>query len=180
MIPSIPNVFSPPCSSKLIFFFFRVHAVCTRASCTHRRSCLYMPRYFQTEPVKDIQPVVNTGIWGNVSVFYLCCLFTTSLSCGPAIFDWWSRFERIFLNSSKASVPVLDLCLIAKSVTMRKMFIISQALIAKCKRWRTKMLKIDFQPIQVSLESCPCVTVRALCIRNYFYKVSYFNFFLED
>lgn len=96
-----------------IDFFLRVHAARTRASCTHRRSCLYMRRYFQTEPVKDIQPVVNTGMWGDVSVFYLCCLLTTSPSCGPK-FDWWRRFESIFLNSSNTRVPVLDLSFIAE------------------------------------------------------------------
>lgn len=39
-----------------------MHTACTHGSCTHSPSCLYMQGYFQTEPVKDIQPAVNTGI----------------------------------------------------------------------------------------------------------------------
>lgn len=46
---------------------------------TNSRSCLYMQWYFQTEPVKDIQPVVNMGSEGGVSVFYLLCLFTGAI-----------------------------------------------------------------------------------------------------
>lgn len=32
--------------------------------------------------MKDIQPVVNTGFEGGVSVFYLSCLFTGAFAAG--------------------------------------------------------------------------------------------------
>lgn len=56
-----------------------------------------MRGYFQTEPVKDIQPVVNTGLEGGVSVFYLSYLFTGALpALGRAreINDEWRQFEE--------------------------------------------------------------------------------------
>lgn len=76
--------FSPPsCTAR------------THGSCTHSRACLYMQGYFQTELVKDIQPVVNTGFEGGVSVFSLSCLFTGALlSTSQRDKSWWRQFEK--------------------------------------------------------------------------------------
>lgn len=83
MIFTIADIFFFPI--YLVSVFPLVHTARTHGSCTHSRNCLYMWGYFQTEPVKDIQPVVNTGFEGGVSVFYLSCLFTGAppALCGP-------------------------------------------------------------------------------------------------
>lgn len=96
----------------LFLFFFAPHArgaltVHAHGSCTHSRSCLYMWGYFQTEPVKDIQPVVNTGFEGGVSVFYLSCLFTGAFPASlraREINDRWRQFDRNTARGSYSEV----------------------------------------------------------------------------
>lgn len=79
------------------FWFLPSCAAHTHGSCTHSRSCLYMRGSFQTEPVKDIQPVVNMEFEGGVSVFYLSCLFTGAFPASlqaREINDGWRQFEE--------------------------------------------------------------------------------------
>lgn len=70
-------------------------------SCTQSHSCLYIQRYFQTEPVKDIQPVVNmvwkVECWCSISPVCLQELSMLSTDPRDKLMDRQSEKERTSL-----------------------------------------------------------------------------------
>lgn len=79
-------------------------ARCTLGAHPHSRSCLYMWGYFQTQPAKNIQPAVNMGSEGGVSVFHFLCLFTGAFPASPQARERW-MMDGDFLT--KRALPLL-------------------------------------------------------------------------